>query len=93
METQEQERRFRKGQRVKIITCPLENPKHAGQVGTIITYQPHTRMVRVHVGMGICRALESGVEPADEEAPEVPLKKPYHYEWNSLNTRYLQRCS
>ena len=88
MASQEQEaRRFRTGQQVRIITCPLENPEHIGKIGTVISYVSKTQTVRVRVGMGICRALASGVESADDETSEEPFKQPYRYEWNARNTK------
>ncbi len=87
MANQVQPSKFRKGQQVKIIICRQQDPRHTGQVGTVAAGQIRSGLLRVYVNNGICQATE--VEAVDETPSKAPLKRPYHYEWNSLRFKEL----
>jgi hypothetical protein len=60
---------FRYGQQVRIVACPQNHPDHVGQVGTVAQKGKATTTIRVHVGIGICRATV--VEMVPVEPPSV----------------------
>jgi hypothetical protein len=78
MARQEQPRKLRRGDQVKVITCLQQDPRHKGQIGTVIGGWIRNGFIKVSVNEGICQATE--VEATETPSPKNPFKKPYRYE-------------
>jgi hypothetical protein len=88
MTNQEQPRKLRRGDQVKVIACLQQDPRHTGQIGTVTGGWIRNGFIKVSVNNGICQATK--VEAVEKQPPAKPIQKSYHYKWNSVRVRSLR---